>query len=102
MELKKQKDIIDDQSWKLQKSENDCKKYKKIADDCEANIPNTVPYKELGAKFGKSEEQVAKLTEYNALLVAQCDHLKAENNHVVSFALAEGLEIPNLSAAPTE
>ena len=77
-----------------------CTQYKQISDDCEKNIPNTEPYKELLAKLEETQSNLDDMTASNELLQKKVDHLTTENHHVVSFAMQEGLEIPGLEAVP--
>ena len=96
----KQKSNIDDLNWNINKLQTKCTQYKQISDDCEKNIPNTEPYKELLAKLEETQSNLDDMTASNELLQKKVDHLTTENHHVVSFAMQEGLEIPGLEAVP--
>jgi chromosome segregation ATPase len=72
----------------------------KIKDHCLNNVEKTAPYQKL-AKYSTSlNTKLLVMTTKAAKLTDQVDHLVAENDRMVAFAAAEGLEIPGMSALP--
>ena len=69
-------------------------------EDCLNNVQQTAPYLKLQAHATDLQSQLVSMTLRASKLKDQVEHLTAENIRVVSFAAAEGLEIPDLCAVP--
>jgi chromosome segregation ATPase len=73
---------------------------KRVAKQAIENVPESAPFKELKSTFESTQQQLFSVSDQNRKLMAKVEHLTKENNHVVSFAFREGLEIPGLSSMP--